>query len=498
MKRSALLVLSSLLLNTASYAGNTKCDDCYDLSTKHAAALHYTTSKPNSPETKYWDDYIYSGQKDITVYVRDLSRKDAQAALWFITTGGKYGFAAREATPQERTFLEDAIKNVAISYSQQGVKSGRGLQEWSQVSNANHAGHLHLQMIYKQIDSLKSEVNTLNLRVTLLEKAKEEGLAEIKLIRAEANQAKLDSDKKFTSLSDTLIADSNARKEEMKKLPALLAKNSQDIKAMMDKYEENWKTTLTAWTTNLDKERDEREKSRQERERLLSASEAERAVADAEKVRLTTLITQNQKNAEKKLADQQLADKTAADAEKAAYEKKLADQKKEAEDKEKKLKEDADRVLEAQKLKRRQYKKDLNDYKDQENKNKLEAAAKALKEKEEENKNKLDAKDEEVRKATEREKTAADALKLANEAAAKKDEGMRKEREEMAKEREALMKMLEAFQKGQISQPLGTGSQVDQEGNSSVPSTNAFASHKIQFTREWKAVEIAEETARNS
>lgn len=260
------LLFSSLLVCSSLYAGTTKCEDCHDSLTKNSAALHYTISKPNSPETKYWDDFLHSGTKDITVYIRDLSRKDAQAALWFITTGGKHGFAARQATSQERIYLEDAIKQVALSYSS-GANSGRGLQEWSQVSTANHAGHLHLQMIYKQIDELKKDNVELKFKVSNLEKeidflkiAKKE--TDERLVKAEERVDDLNN--KLNNIYDDLKTESTSRAADIEKLSQSIkdqvALNAKSFKEHNDQFLRSLPTVLKPIMDDMKKMADSSEK----------------------------------------------------------------------------------------------------------------------------------------------------------------------------------------------------------------------------------------------
>ena len=143
-------------------------------------------------EEKHWDDFLKSN-KNIVQYVHDLSFVDQKAAAWFLLTGGKHGFSSKQATDEEAASLISAMKKVAIAFGNATDKT-QGIQEWAKVKSSVEASHVHLNIIYKEIDylkkltdkknteiiGLKSEVNNLTSQVSFLNTAKAEAEKEAK------------------------------------------------------------------------------------------------------------------------------------------------------------------------------------------------------------------------------------------------------------------------------------------------------------------------------
>ena len=167
-KFPSIVVLSSLLLTAPSYARYpTESDKLYDKGTQLAAALTRTVDKPGSSENKWWADFEKSGEV-IAVYINELASKDSEAAMWFLVTGGKFGFSSRQATPQEEQLLLSAMQKVAKSFASSNNPK-EGYEKWIGMEAARQAGHHHLAMIYQQIDDLKKANESLSLRVSSLE-----------------------------------------------------------------------------------------------------------------------------------------------------------------------------------------------------------------------------------------------------------------------------------------------------------------------------------------
>ncbi len=65
----------------------------------------------------YWEGWLEAKKQNrslkIVPYVHDLSKKDCQAASWFLIKGGKYGFAKREATDREKILMKESFETIA-------------------------------------------------------------------------------------------------------------------------------------------------------------------------------------------------------------------------------------------------------------------------------------------------------------------------------------------------------------------------------------------------
>lgn len=164
-----MVVMTALLSAASTHAHypTTEAEKLYDRGTKLAAGLHRTVSNPRSQEAKWWGDFEKSG-KGILIYVEDLATKDSEAAMWFLVTGGKYGFSSRKATQDEERLILSAMQKVAKSFASSENKR-EGHEKWIGMDTAHQAGHVHLNMIYNQIDDLKKANQELFARVGALE-----------------------------------------------------------------------------------------------------------------------------------------------------------------------------------------------------------------------------------------------------------------------------------------------------------------------------------------
>lgn len=64
----------------------------------------WDVKKTQTLTDRYWSDFTAS-KLPIVKYIKKVSKTEPQAALWFLTTGGKNGFASRAATPEEKKDL---------------------------------------------------------------------------------------------------------------------------------------------------------------------------------------------------------------------------------------------------------------------------------------------------------------------------------------------------------------------------------------------------------
>jgi len=159
MRKLHLVLLGSLVL--ASHL-SAKYGDQFEQGTQSSAAFHYQVQQSSSLQNKWWGDYCASG-KPIHLYVDELASKDSEAALWFLTTGGKNGFSSKQATLDEEKSLYSAMSKVAKQYSS-SPNNKQGLEAWK--NSTNSAGHIHLQMIYSKIDELEVHNKKLEKELT--------------------------------------------------------------------------------------------------------------------------------------------------------------------------------------------------------------------------------------------------------------------------------------------------------------------------------------------
>jgi len=161
---------TALAVSTALTTG-VKAATVHDFSMTEAnrqAAASYAAqanSRTNSEQNRWWYDFTTSG-KNIVDHVADISVSNPKAAMWFLLTGGRDGFSDREATPEERSKLELAMKNVAIEV----YKSSRtaGAEMWKDLTEKYNQGHAHVQMLYKEVADLRELVRTQGLDITRL------------------------------------------------------------------------------------------------------------------------------------------------------------------------------------------------------------------------------------------------------------------------------------------------------------------------------------------
>ena len=208
-KLSSLVVMTALLSTASTHAHypTTEAEKLYDRGTQLAAGFHRTISNPRSQEAKWWGDFEKSG-KGILIYVEDLATKDSEAAMWFLVTGGKYGFSSRKATQDEERLILSAMQKVAKSFASSENKR-EGHEKWIGMDTAHQAGHVHLNMIYNQIDDLKKANQELFARVGALE-------AKNGILEGEIKGLKVMN----SSLEERLLGVQNDLKEERKQREA--------------------------------------------------------------------------------------------------------------------------------------------------------------------------------------------------------------------------------------------------------------------------------------
>jgi mRNA-degrading endonuclease toxin of MazEF toxin-antitoxin module len=173
-KLGSRLVLSSLLLTSTTFAAQVAYDREHpyvDPATTRAAAFRHTVTRLGSDEAQWWGDYVDSGERDIAVYVDRVAAMNPKAAAWFLLTGGANGFTRDPATPEQSRRLLSAMGKVAAAFSSSG-NARVGLETWARAAAANDAGHLHLQMLGRQIADLKRANAALSVEVAGLTQSK--------------------------------------------------------------------------------------------------------------------------------------------------------------------------------------------------------------------------------------------------------------------------------------------------------------------------------------
>lgn len=110
---------------------------------------------------KWWGDYESSGEKSLVRYVHNLGNlktPDTQeAALWFLLTGGKYGFSKRTATSEEKEMMVSSLKKVTKDL----YEKGQAIEEfrlWKKVTKKCPEGKRRVKILYQMVDDLKLEI----------------------------------------------------------------------------------------------------------------------------------------------------------------------------------------------------------------------------------------------------------------------------------------------------------------------------------------------------
>lgn len=149
MIRKSLTALSAALLLTTSMA-QARVSDRYDAETKAATKLAFTQEQDG-----WWGGFEVERAKSgiqIVDYIKKVSESNPEAAMWFLLTGGKWGFANRQATEEETKTMVAAMGNIARHFQASGLKAA---EKFEDVAKQTLAGQAHLDMIYGKIDALE-------------------------------------------------------------------------------------------------------------------------------------------------------------------------------------------------------------------------------------------------------------------------------------------------------------------------------------------------------
>lgn len=240
-KFSSILAMAALLSTTATYAHlpSRETQDreaFFQRGTQAAAgAFHRTVSSPLSQEAKWWGDFEKSN-KDIHVHIKDVADIDPEAAMWFLLTGGKYGFSNRQGTSEEQALLLSAMQKVAQSFASAGNKR-EAYEKWVGMEKAHQAGHVHLEMIYQQIDDLKKANESLNLRVGALEvknSVLEERILGVQKKNSDLEERLSKTEAKNQSLEEKLDAERELRETQLKQHHDKMLQHKDDILKIME------------------------------------------------------------------------------------------------------------------------------------------------------------------------------------------------------------------------------------------------------------------------
>lgn len=228
-------LLKTLSLGALLTSGGmaSECKECHDPLKIQAAATHYTMSKRGSLENQWWDAYLKSSEKRIVYYVESISSSNREAALWFLLTGGKYGFANRKATPEEQSSMVTSMKNVAAGFYGKGTQ---GVEAWKTLTQKENEGHLHVQMLYKTIESAGKEKDLLTSHLASLQTK----FNDLNKVSNLAREQVIDLEKKvhsYRSLYENLLQEMEKKKEEKKKKAALKELKKQEQAITLKKKE---------------------------------------------------------------------------------------------------------------------------------------------------------------------------------------------------------------------------------------------------------------------
>ena len=232
-----------------------------------AGAFHRTVGNPVSQEGKWWGDFEKSG-KAILIYVDELASKDSEAAMWFLVTGGKYGFSSKTATQDEQQLILSAMQKVAKSFAASENKKA-AYESWVGMEKAHQAGHVHLQMIYNQIDELKKTVDTLNTKIGGMEREIGDQKIKIGLLEGEIRGLKVVN----SSLEERIVKLQEEQLKTEAKLESSRLDRIKDLKELNEQRiaaEENAEKRFQAFFGVFKAQADESKKEQSEMIKILS------------------------------------------------------------------------------------------------------------------------------------------------------------------------------------------------------------------------------------
>jgi hypothetical protein len=160
--RKTTIALSTLLLmGTAMSTAQARYTDGISEKTKARAAAAYSAE-----QNQWWDEYTASGKK-AAEYIESVAESNPKAAMWFLLTGGKYGFANRKATDDEARMMLSAMGKIATHYGKNENKDA-GLEAWKQAE-LTRDGQVHLAMLYDKLNEFEARIDTLTGEKALLQ-----------------------------------------------------------------------------------------------------------------------------------------------------------------------------------------------------------------------------------------------------------------------------------------------------------------------------------------
>jgi outer membrane murein-binding lipoprotein Lpp len=228
---ASVLALSSFLAS-----GNISwATDAYDYHhpDNKAAAFKIASSKAQSQQAQWWDEFLKSKQ-EIHKYVDNIASLNPEAAMWFLFTGGKNGFSHKGATDEQKESICSTIKKVAESFYNR-KDTLKGLDTLTEFSSHYDAGHIHVKMLFdkiqkltKEVDIFKNDNKTLESRIQktnlIAEAAKED--ARRANAKSENIQSLLDQERKERILD---------QKNVLKQIAAAEDRQSQKLEAVYRK-----------------------------------------------------------------------------------------------------------------------------------------------------------------------------------------------------------------------------------------------------------------------
>jgi hypothetical protein len=213
MLKKSIIALSIITLLNTAHASRTR--ERFDEETRTAAAAAHARNCLTEEQEGWWTDYLNS-KTPITNYIQTISHTKPEAALWFLTSGGKNGFRETPATSDEATKMFDALKNIAFHFCKPENQE-KAKKAWSNL-DLTKAGQYHLDLIYDEMDALIAKVETLersNQNQVIRINALEQRITEVSADNASLKARISVLETKVDDLNDKLQKNLERHKKEM-------------------------------------------------------------------------------------------------------------------------------------------------------------------------------------------------------------------------------------------------------------------------------------------
>jgi uncharacterized coiled-coil protein SlyX len=322
--KKATIALSTLLLMGTAQA--TKTSQSYDEQPHTSAAGAH--ARLTQEQEGWWAEYLVS-KKTAVEYIETVSHTKPEVALWFLSTGGKYGYCKdRVANPEESKMMISALRKVVSHFSKSENRQA-GIDAWDMAKLT--PGQANMKALYfafcdfqERLVKLELANNTLmgnlataNTKIKGLEErvASQQTTVDVLNAKVSAFETRIhNQDQLLSSTIDQSQRSQEAfRTELIKSMEAKDSKQNEFILSLFDRFKVQQNESLGDLRTMITQNKDEavarevriiaeaqaretaNKKEAEERERRIieeakAREEENRREAQAERSRLVRMI----------------------------------------------------------------------------------------------------------------------------------------------------------------------------------------------------------------